>query len=520
MSKSNESDSITTSEPAQPPTTAPRVASMDQFRGYTVFGMFLVNFLGGMEAIHYVFKHNNDHFSYADSIMPSFMFACGFSFRLSLLKRLERGPGAYAHVIRRSLYLILVSLIVYAAGDLDAFKSWGDMTGPNIARASEVQWLPSINATSELPKKGKNLVVVASVDGVLHFRAFDAVGNVVEDFEEKRYSGESRRIEGLRKKLESMSSRQELTNSEQQEILDAILWIVDHNLAKFVASTLKANLWEVLAIIGAAQLLILPVIARSGLVRFITLVAFLAIHVGISYWFNYDFVYGKPNFMDKVFAGITNRAWDGGCFGLFMWAVPMLAGSLVFDLLRSSSSGKSAAILIALGTYVMGLGYAANCLTRAYDVVPGGSSDSDKLAASPVLPDFAKLQGRPLKELLADPPFVMPPGPDVRKINYWMMDKRIVSLSFITFATGFALTLYGFFVIACDVIGVGFGVFRMLGMNPLAAYVIHHAVEGMVHLITPKDSPLWWVLTALVLFYLITLGLVKFFDDRKIYIRL
>ena len=36
-----------------------RILSMDQFRGYTVAGMFLVNFLGGYAAIHPVFKHNN-----------------------------------------------------------------------------------------------------------------------------------------------------------------------------------------------------------------------------------------------------------------------------------------------------------------------------------------------------------------------------------------------------------------------------------------------------------------------------
>jgi hypothetical protein len=101
-----------------------------------------------------------------------------------------------------------------------------------------------------------------------------------------------------------------------------------------------------------------------------------------------------------------------------------------------------------------------------------------------------------------------------------MMDKRIVTLSFTTFATGFALALYGVFVIACDLLGARWGVFRMLGMNPLLAYVLHQAVEGLVHLITPRDSPLWWVLAMLVLFYAVTLLLVKFFDDRKIYVRL
>jgi len=71
-----------------------RIISMDQFRGYTVAGMCMVNFLGGYAAIHKVLQHNNNYFSYADSIMPSFMFACGFSYRLTMLRRIPQ-LGAY-----------------------------------------------------------------------------------------------------------------------------------------------------------------------------------------------------------------------------------------------------------------------------------------------------------------------------------------------------------------------------------------------------------------------------------------
>src|SRR5579872_2327296 len=105
-------------------TTPRRIASMDQFRGYTVAGMFLVNFLGGYAAIHPVLKHNNNYFSYADSIMPSFMFAVGFSFRLTYLRR--RAQSSRAHTIwtyvRRSLALVFFSLLMYGFGG--HFKEW------------------------------------------------------------------------------------------------------------------------------------------------------------------------------------------------------------------------------------------------------------------------------------------------------------------------------------------------------------------------------------------------------------
>ena len=109
----------TSTSPPEAPADPGRIGSMDQFRGYTVAGMCVVNFLGGLAAVHPVLKHNNNYFSYADSIMPSFMFACGFSYRLSALRRLERvGPAAtYRRFVARSLGLVLVSLMMYGFGD-------------------------------------------------------------------------------------------------------------------------------------------------------------------------------------------------------------------------------------------------------------------------------------------------------------------------------------------------------------------------------------------------------------------
>src|SRR6188472_3471527 len=97
-----------------------RIISVDQFRGYTVAGMFLVNFLGELALTHQVLKHNNTHFSYADSIMPSFLLICGFSFRFTFLRRLnELGWGRSAlRFVKRSLALILVSLMVYGFNEL------------------------------------------------------------------------------------------------------------------------------------------------------------------------------------------------------------------------------------------------------------------------------------------------------------------------------------------------------------------------------------------------------------------
>ncbi len=103
-----------------------RITSLDQFRGYTVAGMFLVNFLGAFAATPLLLKHHNTFCSYADTIMPQFFFAVGFAFRLTFGRRAQQqGLGAaYMHVVRRLLGLVLISMVVYQAPNVT--RSWSD----------------------------------------------------------------------------------------------------------------------------------------------------------------------------------------------------------------------------------------------------------------------------------------------------------------------------------------------------------------------------------------------------------
>ncbi|MCA9042367.1 MAG: DUF1624 domain-containing protein, partial [Planctomycetaceae bacterium] len=111
------------------PTLSNRIVSLDQFRGYTVFGMFIVNFMGSFKlATPNILLHHHTHCSYADLIMPHFLFCVGFAFRLTFGRRdYKDGPRkAYTRVVRRILGLMLVAFSVYHVSRVAS--SWEEFT--------------------------------------------------------------------------------------------------------------------------------------------------------------------------------------------------------------------------------------------------------------------------------------------------------------------------------------------------------------------------------------------------------
>lgn len=91
-----------------------RIISLDQFRGYTVLGMFVVNFLGSFAVTPPLLKHHDTYCSYADTIMPQFFFAVGFAYRLTFLRRAAGGEGGvYGRFWRRNAKLILLGAFLY-----------------------------------------------------------------------------------------------------------------------------------------------------------------------------------------------------------------------------------------------------------------------------------------------------------------------------------------------------------------------------------------------------------------------
>lgn len=100
---------------------------MDQFRGYTVAGMFLVNGIGHYRAIPGILGHHNTYCSYADVIMPQFFFAVGFALRLALLRHIEKSgkPEAYKKAVWRCLALMLIGFVVYGLNG--SYQRWDEL---------------------------------------------------------------------------------------------------------------------------------------------------------------------------------------------------------------------------------------------------------------------------------------------------------------------------------------------------------------------------------------------------------
>jgi hypothetical protein len=423
---------------------SPRIISLDQYRGYTVAGMMVVNYLGGFAVAHAVLEHHNTYFSYADTIMPGFHFAVGFALRLVLLKRIASvgRRSAYFSIVRRGLGLILLSTVLEFASSHDRFKHWSDL-------------------------------VQTGVWGAL-------------------------------------------------------------------AGPLKLQFWETLAIIGVTSIWVLPVIAGSVRLRLAFLIACTGLHVLLCHLFYFDFMYARTNWLDQYWGAADVKGLDGGPLGFLAWTMPQIIGSFAYDCIVSgqkafkkqelteetetfasvpsvaSCSFFSFFKLLIWSLILMLAGYGLSCLSMNYPRTQPPSTEEDQIevAASPVIPPTWTIV-QP-----AEPPFVQPPASEQRQLNYWLMNKRVVTLPFNLFSSGFSLAVYTFFVLLSDVGRVQIGLFRTLGTNALAAYVLHEIVGGAVGSFAPKDSPLWWVATTFAIYVGITYMFVRHLEKHGIYIRM
>jgi predicted acyltransferase len=113
--------------------TPARILSIDQYRGFAVVSMIVVNFAGQFDVMPWWVKHHHTGFSFADVVAPVFLFVVGMGFRLSFTRRLRE--NSLAAVRRKALrrYLILTGLgMVYGGFHLKA-AVWDALTDIGIS---------------------------------------------------------------------------------------------------------------------------------------------------------------------------------------------------------------------------------------------------------------------------------------------------------------------------------------------------------------------------------------------------
>lgn len=456
-----------------------RLVSLDQFRGYTVAGMFLVNFVGGFEAVKLVTPvlcHHHDYCSYADTIMPQFLFAVGFAFRMTVGRRIQsHGLGSVAfRVIRRLLGLALVAVCVYTDGrKLDDWTKLEWDAGP---KAAAVESAKPPESKARPGRRGSA-------------RAAD----------DKIYV--------------------------KQVLLECM----------------KRDWYQTLMHIAVTSLWILPVIGLSANVRMIYMFASAVAHVWLSYKFNFLWVNTAPNGIDGGPLGFLTwcvPALVGSIVCDFVMANPKsppIAGLLGWSILLMGAAYAISCPTTLYNVEATDIAIKPQYASKlAHDpVIPDqtrmqGRKWGSLLAEPPFVPPPHDPEWKPEPQMRTSGSDAdssagagKPAPPKVyRQWNYWMMTQRAGSISYTLFGAGFSIAVYVLFWFLGDKLGIEIPMLRSLGVNALAGYVLFGPLgAAATEAFIPRNAPLWYVFAGFAVFFVWIWIVLRSLEKNKIFIR-
>lgn len=242
------------------------------------------------------------------------------------------------------------------------------------------------------------------------------------------------------------------------------------------------NYFQTLTHIALASLWVTPVIAAAGWVRLVYFIFSAILHLLISYNGYYQWV--------NEYRGI-----DGGYFGFISWALVVLVGSFAYDMV--SRGEWLLRRMLSWSFVLMVLGYGLSCLNRV--TIPN-----------------QELWQRDWLLFFNNPPFCFPAEP----VNLWTMSQRAGSVSYMVFSAGFSLLVFAIAVWLADLKKIRLGLFRTLGVNALAGYVLHDWVNGVVRPFFPKDCPITVAMIGFAISFLACYVLLRGFERQKIFFRI
>ncbi len=257
----------------------------------------------------------------------------------------------------------------------------------------------------------------------------------------------------------------------------------------FIHAT-QREFFQTLTHIAVTTLWLLPVIGMSWPVRLLWLMVSAVLHIVLSHEFWLKFALERP-------------VIDGGPLGFLTWTIPVLVGSFACDFLttRNGQNPNNPRALLWLTIWsvaIMSLGYGISCLTVG---TPAAEKGIVQYTALPFVPPWEH-------------------GNDPKKaVNLWTMSQRTGSVSYLTFGAGISLLVLA---LCIAVFGQDrqIGLFRTLGSNALAAYIVQGIAIDAVHKLLPRNAALWAVLLGGIIVLGITLLICRYLEKRGWYLRL
>ena len=89
------------------------------------------------------------------------------------------------------------------------------------SESCDLSLMSSVNDVGEIPRRGRDLLIVASVKGVLHFRSFDLDGKRVVDTDEEKLTEKAKELEALKGQLAGLWPPHVLTKGEKRRVIEA-----------------------------------------------------------------------------------------------------------------------------------------------------------------------------------------------------------------------------------------------------------------------------------------------------------
>ncbi len=131
--------------------------------------------------------------------------------------------GARLH----SAFVLAVGLLAFLyAGPF--LELW---VGPKFPGEYGLGLMSSVNDVGDIPTKGVDLVIVADVQGVLHFRIFDTHGQITVDTDETQLPDhDASKLDELKSLLAGLSDQSPVSPSVKTKVIDAATSIVGHTL--------------------------------------------------------------------------------------------------------------------------------------------------------------------------------------------------------------------------------------------------------------------------------------------------